>query len=98
MANREGIRPVKPVDPPVTMAHPLPGSLEVVRTADLRRGAPAWRDLVLRPKASSDYQRQHPRVAVEAIVGDLAIAEESHDRDIAKGLLNRLELMGVVPK
>jgi hypothetical protein len=59
---------------------------------------PTWRDIVLRHNAGSDYQRQYARVSVKAIVRDLAIAEESHDRNVPKGLFNRLELMGVVAK
>lgn len=46
----------------------------------------------------SSYQCQHARVCVEAIVRDLAIAEEPHNRNVAKRLLDRLELMGFVPE
>jgi len=67
---------------------------------DLRRmkDLVLWHDLVLMSNAASNYQRQHARVSVDAIVRNLAIAEESHDWNVAKGPLNRLELMGIVPK
>jgi hypothetical protein len=48
--------------------------------------------------AASSHQGQYARVCVEAIVRDLAIAEEPHDWNVAKRLLDRLELMGFVPE
>jgi hypothetical protein len=73
---------------------------QAIGVPDLRRlkDLVLWHDLVLMSKAASNYQRQHARVSVDAIVRNLTIAEESHDWNVAKDLLNRLELMGFVPK